>query len=177
MKTVFVLGIHGVGKNYLCNSVVNTLEIPHYGSSELIRQYNKSLISSDKAVNEVSRNQDVLVNQYHKLPDAPLILLDGHCCLLKDGIIIERVPISTFEQLDICGIVLVTAPVNIIIERMQKRDGIIHDEVILSQMMITERNYSKEISEHLNVPLLEVQSTEEGIQKVIRLITEIQRNM
>lgn len=103
MKTVFVLGIHGVGKNYLCNSVVNTLEIPHYGSSELIRQYNKSLVSSDKAVSEVSRNQDVLIHQYHELPDAPLILMDGHCCLLKDGIIIERVPMSTFEQLDICG--------------------------------------------------------------------------
>ena len=177
MKTVFVLGVHGVGKNYLCKSVVNTLGIPHYGASELIKQYNASFVSSDKSVKEVTKNQDVLVSQYHLLPTAPLILMDGHCCLLKDGITIERIPMSIFEQLDICGIVLVSTPINTIIECLLKRDGIIHDKVLLSQMVADERNYSKEIAEHLNVPLLEVESTENAAQLVIRLINEIQKDM
>ena len=78
MKTVFVSGIHGVGKNYLCNYIVDVLGIPHYGASSLIKEFNASLVVTDKSVKDVSVNQDALVYQYKQLPAAPIILMDGH---------------------------------------------------------------------------------------------------
>lgn len=170
MKTVFVSGIHGVGKNYLCDHIVDALGIPHYGASALIKEFNASLVATDKSVRDVSVNQDALVCQYKQLPDAPVIIMDGHTCLLKNGIEIERIPLSTFEQLDICSIILVSASVDIVVERMEKRDGVAHNEVLIRQMLDVEQQYSKEIAKHLHVQMLEVESTKKGIQQSIDLI-------
>jgi len=170
MKTVFVSGIHGVGKNYLCDHIVGVLGIPHYGASALIREFNASLVVTDKSVKDVSVNQDALVYQYKQLPAAPIILMDGHTCLLKNGIEIERIPLSTFEQLDICSIILVSAPIGTVIERMKNRDGVAHNEVLIRQMLDVEQQYSNEIAKHLHVQMLEVESTEKGIQQSIDLI-------
>lgn len=170
MKTVFVSGIHGVGKNYLCDHIVETLGIPHYGASALIKEFNVSLVATNKSVRDVSVNQDALVCQYKLLPDAPVIIMDGHTCLLKNGIVIERIPLSTFEQLDICSIILVSAPIGTVIERMKNRDGVAHNEVLIRQMLDVEQQYSNEIAKHLHVQMLEVESTEKGIQQSIDLI-------
>jgi len=121
----------------------------------------------------VSVNQDALVYQYKQLPAAPIILMDGHTCLLKNGIEIERIPLSTFEHLDICGIILVSAPVGTVVERMKKRDGIAHNEVLIRQMLDVEQQYSNEIAKHLHVQMLEVESTEKGIQQSIDLIKRL----
>ena len=173
MKTVFVTGIHGVGKNYLCDHIVGTLGIPHYGASALIKEYNASFVAKDKSVKNVSGNQDALVCQYKQLPPAPLIVMDGHTCLLKNGVEIERIPLSTFEQLDISSIILVSAPARTVVERMQKRDGVAHNEALISQMLEIEKQYSNEIARHLHVPMLEVDSSENGIQQSIDLIKRL----
>ena len=84
--------------------------------------------------------------------------------------------ISTFRcytVLDICSIILVSAPVDIVVERMKKRDGIAHNEGLIRQMFEVEQQYSQEIAKHLHVQMLEVESTEKGIQQSIDLIKRL----
>lgn len=176
MKTVFVAGIHGVGKSYLCEAVANTLNIPHYGASALIKEYNSSLVAKNKAVKDIAVNQDALVERYKELPETPIILMDGHVCLLKDGTKIERIPMRTFESLDICSFVLVTAEIETILERMKERDGILHNRILLEQMMYAEHQYSEEIARLLAVPIVHVTSTQAGINQVNVMVKEMLRD-
>ncbi len=171
MKTVFVAGIHGVGKSYVCDTVCNRLNLPHYSSSALIKEYSNQLVSKDKAVRDISINQDVLVIQYRKLDSAKLILMDGHTCLLKDGERVERVPISTFEKLDICAFILVTAPVSVVYERMITRDGVQHNQRILTELLADEQQYCSEIAAHLSVPQITIESNDSGINSVISFVS------
>lgn len=172
-RTVFVAGIHGAGKSFLCNKVCEKLSISHYGASELIKMHNKNLVNSDKSVADVTLNQDVLLRQFNQLNESGLILLDGHCCLLKDGTTIERVPMSTFRGLQICSIILVEAPLATISERLQCRDKKHYDAGKMQEMLETERQYCCEISKELGVPLIIVQSNNEGISKAVLFIAPL----
>ena len=173
MKTVFVCGIHGAGKGYLCNIVSEALAIPRYSASDLIREYNASLVSLNKAVANVGVNQNALVYQYRQLPNAPLILLDGHMCLIKDGAKIERIPLEVFKLLDICAIVYVSVSIKVVVKRMKKRDGIVHDPLLLQQLMDVERLYCTEVANNLIVPLIEVVSDDAGIEQMTNAIRQI----
>lgn len=172
IKTIFIAGIHGVGKSFLCEALSKELGLPHYGASQLIKAYNNSLVASDKFVKDVSLNQDVLLREFQQLKETGLILLDGHACLLKDGKKIERIPMSTFEGLQICSMILVEAPVEIIIDRLKNRDNILHDITTITKLAETEDQYCEEISEALSIPLITVQSNDIGYTKALVFIKQ-----
>ena len=77
MKTIFISGIHGVGKSYICGIINKELGISHYSASSLIREYREDLVAANKAVQNIKVNQSALVEQYHKLKDENLIIMDN----------------------------------------------------------------------------------------------------
>lgn len=172
MKTIFISGIHGVGKSYICGIINKELGISHYSASSLIREYREDLVAANKAVQNIKVNQSALVEQYHKLKDENLIIMDGHTCLLKDGLQSERIPMAVFEALDICALVYVSAPVETIVERIKKRDGILHDTNRIEELLNDECSYCQEIAKHLSVPMICIESDCAGISQVFEFVKQ-----
>lgn len=55
---IFLSGIHGSGKSYLCKEL-NKYNIPTCSASHLIAKYKKEAYSSNKLINNIDDNQCV----------------------------------------------------------------------------------------------------------------------
>jgi adenylate kinase len=154
-KIIFVGGIHGVGKTYLCNEICKKIEVPHFSASQLIRQQNEEEMNTLKNVTDVKGNQDALImaiNTY--VNDISVFLLDGHFCILNSMGEIERIPNETFERMEIsCFLVLVDEVEEIRI-RLKSRDNIEYSKEMLEKFQSEEISYAKQLSETLRVPIL-----------------------
>lgn len=152
---IFVSGIHGVGKNYLCNKLKETTGIRHYSASEIISTQKEKSFSANKLVENIDENQECLlpVVEYLKTK-CNLFLLDGHFCLTNDSGVIQRVPLKVFESLAPEAIILLTAEPEVIAERRKKRDGISLDLNNLKDFQNMEIEYAKEVAQRLNIPLI-----------------------
>ncbi|WP_099328285.1 ATP-binding protein [Clostridium paraputrificum] len=121
---IFVGGIHGVGKITVCNKIKKLLGVEAYSSSELIKKYNSLLLSKDKRVEDINKNQDILLKAISKyVCDNDIALLDGHFTLIsKDGAITD-IPIETFLYMELCSIVMVVDKPDKIVDRLRSRDS------------------------------------------------------
>ncbi|MFE4710850.1 ATP-binding protein [Paenibacillus sp. NPDC056722] len=154
-KIVFVAGIHGVGKTYLCNSLTKELDVPHFSASKLISKQRDYEFSISKRVQQIKENQDFLISAIHNYTqDFPTILLDGHFCLLNEEGNIERLPEETFEKLNPVCFLLIVDNASTIASRLKERDGIDYDVGFLDCFQNSETEYAKEIAEKNSVPLV-----------------------
>ncbi|OLU12789.1 hypothetical protein BVH01_20650 [Pseudomonas sp. PA1(2017)] len=85
--TVFVAGVHGVGKSYLCQQYALEYGVLHESSSGLIRQeLSLAQWSADKKVKNVDANQLALRSAVNRINHQGLsLLLDGHFVLISSG--------------------------------------------------------------------------------------------
>ncbi len=120
-KIVFVSGIHGVGKSTLCNKLFDEFGWKHYSCSDLIKQ-NSDYIESSKLVVNADKNQEALLRGVSLIED-DTILLDGHFCLLGRELNIIELDMVVFESLSPSIVINVTCDENIILERLNARDG------------------------------------------------------
>jgi len=66
-KIIFVAGIHGVGKTYLCQSLKESIGIDHFSASQLISEFKREKFSStDKSVKNINNNQELLLKAIEK---------------------------------------------------------------------------------------------------------------
>ncbi|MEK3920606.1 ATP-binding protein [Paenibacillus sp. FSL K6-2393] len=154
-KIVFVGGIHGVGKTYLCNEINQELDTPHFSASELIRKQKEEEARTVKNVTDVKGNQDALImaiNNY--VTDIPIFLLDGHFCILNKEGEIERIPHDTFERMEIACLLVLTDDPNEIHMRLKNRDSREYPIDLLDKFQTEELSYAKQLSETLMLPLL-----------------------
>ncbi len=120
-KIVFVSGIHGVGKSTLCRKLFDEFGWRHYSCSDLIKQ-NSDYIESSKLVANADKNQEALIRGVSLIED-DTILLDGHFCLLGKELNIIELDMTVFESLSPSIVINVTCDENIILERLNARDG------------------------------------------------------
>lgn len=154
-QLIFIAGIHAVGKSTFCNNFETfhpSLEC--FSASSLIKNYKHNAFTDSKQVPNIDANQDILINALESQEiTKDLVLLDGHFCLFDSEFIPQEIPSEVFLKLNLNLIILLTAPVELIIERMKNRDGKTHSVEQLSKLQDLEISVAKNTAEKLNIPL------------------------
>ncbi|RAU48782.1 MULTISPECIES: ATP-binding protein [unclassified Pseudomonas] len=155
--TVFVAGIHGVGKTYLCESFSKSTGVKHRSASSLIRAEREH---ADWGVNKFTRgideNQSALIAAVRRcLSDSPYLLLDGHFVLKDSQGNLVRLATDIFESLSITAVILVENSHETIAARLAARDGTLHPGDI-NASMLAERQQANIICGILGIPLIQL---------------------
>jgi adenylate kinase len=151
---IFVGGIHGVGKSYFCEKAKTELGVQFYSASKLISNRKRSGFPKSKFIPDIDENQQFLIDAVNELnATSPRYLLDGHFCLLDGDGAITRIAAQTFSAIQPDAIVVLTESPEVIAERRQTRDEIVHSTSELEQFQSNEINYAKEIAALLSIPI------------------------
>jgi len=152
-RIAFVGGVHGVGKTVFCNKLSKIFEFDHVTASNLISR-RQHLLSRDKTVNNIDKNQLILKQELANYRTAKhIILLDGHFCLLDSSSNIQNVPLDIFKALSPYVIVLLIDKASIIAVRLSKRDGREYSLEQISILQERELKWAHLVSTALNVPI------------------------
>ncbi|AGA68342.1 hypothetical protein Desdi_0817 [Desulfitobacterium dichloroeliminans LMG P-21439] len=172
-RIIFVGGIHGVGKTYFCNNLLDNYRLKSYSASELISRVKEQILGSEKSVQDIMQNQDILINAVKDLDDTDsYIILDGHFCLLNKDSNVERVPDKVFNELPLVAIIVLNDDVDNIIGRLRERDNVIYPKALLRRFQEEELKYSLKVSEQLKIPYLSFGNSEDST-KVYKFLDSI----
>lgn len=152
--TVFVAGVHGVGKSYLCEKYAQAHDVIHESASSLIRKEKNQLNwSTDKKVVNVDDNQVALAAAVRRISEqGHSLLLDGHFVLIDPNSEFIRLPLSVFKDLNLTGVILIEASPEIIASRLSSRDDS-KSTVDTALFLEAERAHAELICETLNLTL------------------------
>ncbi len=148
---IFIGGVHGVGKSYVCDIISENTGLETYSASYLISEFKMKNFSKDKRVSEINKNQDLLIKAFNYI-NKPECILDGHFCLLDESNKITRIPMSTFKELAPQKIVLLYDTPGLITNRLYKRDGIFYNINNIEKFQNEELLYFQEVVKTLNIP-------------------------
>ncbi len=168
--TIFVSGVHAVGKTYLAKPACEALGFRYATASQLIRE-ESGLTSwnANKIVSDVERNQAALIAAVKRIKQSgQTLLLDGHFVLRKEIGIHERLPEAVFRDLGCTGTLLLSSPVELISQRLLERGDSSWTKEELTSFSAAELQHAKTVAVALAIPLyvLEAPSLEE-FQEVI----------
>ncbi|GLE72814.1 TPA: AAA family ATPase [Pseudomonas aeruginosa] len=152
--TVFVAGVHGVGKSYLCRKYASEHGVLHESASALInKERSSSSWGNDKRVRNVNENQFALKNAVDRIiSDGSTLLLDGHFVLIGPECEFIYLPVFTFSDLHISAVVLVENSPSIVLDRLKARDSI-GAVVDVTEFLKAERFQAELVCKNLDVPL------------------------
>ncbi|WFR55398.1 ATP-binding protein [Anaerocolumna sp. AGMB13025] len=152
---IFISGIHGAGKSYFTERIKEQCNIVTYSASTLIANYKGYTFKSDKKVDNISSNQQILstVIKEKRITDKEEFLLDGHFCLLNKNNEITRIGLDTFIELSPNAIILITELPEIIVERRKTRDNVRVNIETTMQFQNEEIACAKEVANILKIPL------------------------
>lgn len=149
---VFVAGIHGVGKTFLCQALAAATGLRHASASQVIREEQSSQSwGTDKLVVDVSGNQRALATGVQRiLTEESVLILDGHF-VLKTDTGLEEVSLDTFEILGLSAIILIETDVQLVAQRLAHRD-LNTSAGDLKEFMHFERTSALKASMSLGIP-------------------------
>ena len=165
---IFVGGIHAVGKSTFVKKVKedNDLLIP-ISASDILKWKDPK----EKIVSDVQDNQNKLIENLHKIIDVDKpYLLDGHFCLMNSRGENERVPLQTFQDINPEMIILIVEDLEVIIQRLESRDGKKYDRQQLELLYDNETSWANDVADFLGIELYTIKSSEYG--KVKQVISE-----
>lgn len=158
---IFLGGIHGVGKTYLCQKLKDIRNLNSYSASNLIGDLKREWFTSNKKIIEIDQNQNFLIEAVKQLQENRTYLLDGHFCLLDKEGIVTKIPINTFKILAPKSIIIVVNSVEQIAKYLMNRDKSSYDLKFLENFQKRELEYAIEISQLLNIPFFIHSATNE----------------
>lgn len=151
--TVFVAGVHGVGKSFLCQRYADEFSVAYESASGLIRK-ERALAdwSVDKKVKNVDENQLALKSAVKRIIKGgqPLIL-DGHFVLINAASDFVKLESSVFQDIEITGVVVLEADVNTIQSRLAARDSA-KSAVDIGVFLEHERAQARKVCQELSIP-------------------------
>ncbi|MFN8091124.1 MAG: ATP-binding protein [Vicinamibacteria bacterium] len=156
--TLFVGGIHGVGKSTFSRELCTLIGASHVTAGELIRENATGmdrLTIGGKAVPSVDANQRLLLRglELYRARVAGPILLDGHFALLGPTGGILEIPVAVYEAIAPAGVILIEAKLATVHARLLKRDGTAPPEVTLAELAKGERSNAERVCAHLGISL------------------------
>jgi len=125
-KTIFVAGVHGVGKTYLCESVAH-LGLNFASASSIIKnELSETNWTKDKVVSDADKNQVALVSGVEKIKKSEAsksLLLDGHFVLrTQNGFL--TLDHSIFAALNLDAVLLIEDDAEKVALRLENRDSV-----------------------------------------------------
>ena len=150
----FISGVHGAGKSFFCDRLLETTGIKSYSASKLIEERKNITFKADKLIADIDDNQHYLIDAVNSLRDQKAsFVIDGHFCLLDSDGNVTRIPEQTFLDLKPDAIVLLTERPEIIAERRKTRDGIENDIELIKRFQKEEVSYAQDVSEKMSIPM------------------------
>jgi len=153
--TVFIAGVHGVGKTYLAKPAAVRLALRYATASQLIRE-ERGHASWDtaKKVDEIADNQAALIKAVARInASGQTLLLDGHLVLRKAIREHERLPDVVFRDLGCSAIILLTCRVSTVLERLSARGDVSWSEVEMRAFANAEHEHAEIVASALHIPL------------------------
>ena len=175
IKTIFIAGIYGVGKDYLCDIVSKKLRIKKYSASQLISAKNSEDYSVNKQVKNLNDNQKILVEEVKELINKfGRIILTGHMCILNKDLDIEILPNEVFQSLDITHMILLKNSPDIIKSNLLKRDNKIYNVDLIRSFQQKEEQLFLKVTERINCKniIINLQYNSEDESKFERFLEE-----
>ena len=152
---IFVAGIHGVGKSYLCSRLPAGSGLLHTSASNLIKE-ELALPgwNPDKRVADVDMNQLALAKAVARNnANGIALLLDGHFVLLNTSGEFVMLGAAVFKPLNLSAVLLIEADPKIVEIRIQNRDDQRRDSEWLATFMLKERAQAESVCRELGVPM------------------------
>lgn len=168
--TIFIAGIHGVGKTHLGKSAAETLGLRYATASQLIREERgRGTWGHGKLVDEVEQNQAALVAAMQRLRSAgEQVLLDGHFVLRKSVGVHERLPPVVFRALDCTAVVVLTCAPEKVRQRLIGRGDETWSELEITQFAGSEVEHARSVCNELGVRLAILHEPEQHVfEKVV----------
>ncbi len=154
--TLFVGGVHAVGKSFILRSVCCDLGLKHATASQLIReQRGLESWTTSREVEDIDKNQQALIAATRRLEEnGQKVVLDGHFMLRKNVNVHEKIGIDTFVQLNIRAAILLEAPSEVIASRLRVRGDRTWEIFEIEDFSQKEREHADSVCEQLGVSLL-----------------------
>lgn len=170
MKNIlFIAGIHGVGKTTLAKKIADNFNKPHYSASSLIKRLKKDAFNKNKTVDNIERNQNILIDAINQFVPEDQIILDGHFGLLNANGIPEEIPIEVFKNMAPNCVVLMYGDVSEIVQRMETRDKVKYSNTILEELQAIEIRHAKFVIENLDIPIY-YHKFDDDVQKLFEFL-------
>ena len=171
--TLFVGGVHAVGKTFSLKPICESLGIRHSTASQLIReQRGTANWSITKQVDDVEENQRALISAVNRIAlSGEKLLLDGHFVLRRSVGVHEKIGIETYVQLMIRGVILLEAPSITIAERLHQRGDFTWEISEIELFSQAELEHATTVCKHMKVPLVRLLSPSE--QEVREAVTRL----
>lgn len=155
---IFIAGVHGVGKGYLCSFAKEEFEVTHVSASELIKNNSELTFNSSKLTATPDKNQLILLTALKELTAKKQnILLDGHFALINKKGDVEALKTEIYEKMSLDGVILIEESDELIRERVMLRDKT-QITYNLEKLIETERKNATCITEKIKVPLIILKS-------------------
>lgn len=173
LKTIILSGVHGVGKSFFLSKMENDIQdYKIYSASQLIGKYCSASDAGYKRVSNVDSNQSTLIKaireeQKHNVND---MIIDGHICLFNKQGVIERIPTYFFTETKISGIILLQDKVEIISDRIKKRDNREIKPDVIEKMQNEEQQYAVELQNMYGIKyaIISHECTEEQFKELLK---------
>jgi adenylate kinase len=161
--TIFLGGVHGVGKTYLGRPVAQKLNLIHKTASELIQEERgRATWNVDRRVTEVNENQAALIASVRRLRnEGPQLLLDGHFVLKDTTGSLIRLQMEVFQQLELHAIIVLEAPPGVIVQRLSARTGEPQSLAAIIEFAQAEREHADKVSRDLHIATTYLKSPSE----------------
>ncbi|QDD62697.1 AAA family ATPase [Herbaspirillum seropedicae] len=153
--TLFVGGVHAVGKTSALTLACKILGVRHATASQLIREYRGNVNWSDtRQVHSIDENQRALIAAIkHLEQDGKKLVVDGHFVLRKAPKIHEEIEIAVFQELGPRALILLEAPSQIILERLQGRNDQTWELSEVEEFAQAEAKHAVAVASALSIPL------------------------
>ena len=168
-KMIFLGGIHGSGKSYLCSKIYENTKTPFFTASELIGNFKKASLTNSKLIKNIDDNQKILVKCVDQIPHNKFIL-DGHLCLLNENQRICKIRKDVIQILRPSLILIKTSSPDEIQRRLKDRDGQDYNIDFIIEFQNSELDYANELASNLTIPMIEITdgSSLEQVYEMIR---------
>lgn len=168
--TLFVAGVHAVGKTFVLKPVCENLGMRHATASQLIReQRGLANWTASRQVADIDENQRALIAAVHRLEqDGQKVVLDGHFVLRRAVGVHEQIGLETYKQLMLCGVLLLEAESAVIARRLLQRGDETWNQAEIEVFAQKERQHAEFVCRQLRIPFVRLSSpSEEQVREVV----------
>jgi adenylate kinase len=171
---IFIAGVHGVGKSYLCSRIEDALGLPVFSASKIIKETKKTEVDFNKNVIDAEENQNYLITELRNLnPNSKTIILDGHFCLISNNRVVS-ISTQVFEKLPLKAIFVLYDSPEKIYQKLQERDSKPLSIDIISRLQEKEINHAEITAKYIKIFFEKVHS--DSMLNVISKISSFDKN-